>query len=131
MIWNYIFALLLIVPVNLIFYLVLKPTIMFWGYTLIVWLLMPMAAFLIATVFLVPYIKIIDFISNKYWLIFLILSAIVIGAFLLYSGLLSILQSLMETGSIHCGSAPKGLLVKSVCLAAFFSDFSKENLNSA
>ena len=100
MIWNYLFALLLIVPVNLIFYLVLKPTIMFWGYTLVVWLLMPMTAFLIATVFLVPYIKIIDFVSNKYWLIFLILSAIVIGAFLLYSGLLSILQSLMETGSI-------------------------------
>jgi len=100
MIWNYLFALLLIVPVNLIFFLALKPGMMFWGYSLITWLLLPMTSFLIATVFLVPYIKVLDFISNKYWLIFLLLSGIVIGAFLLYSGLLEILQSLMETGSI-------------------------------
>lgn len=100
MIWNYIFALLLIVPVNLIFYLVLKSGFTFWVFTFLAWLLLPMTAFLIATIFLVPYIKFIDFVSNKYWLIFLILSGIVIGAFVLYSGLLEILQSLMETGSI-------------------------------
>ena len=61
---------------------------------------MPLSAFLIATLLLVPYIKVVDFISERYWLIFLVLTVIVIGAFLLYSGLLSIVQSLLETGSI-------------------------------
>ena len=100
LVWTYIFSLFLIASVNLIFYLVLKPAITFWVYTAIAWLLLPMSAFLIATLLLVPYIKIIDFVSDKYWLIFLLLSAIVIGAFVLYSGLLGILQTLLETGSI-------------------------------
>lgn len=100
LIWTYLFALVLILSVNTIFFIVLDLTLGFWAYTLLVWLLMPLAAFLIATALLVPYIKLIDFISEKYWLIFLILSCIVIGAFILYSELLGILQSLMETGSI-------------------------------
>ena len=100
LVWTYIFAFVLIIAVNIIFFIVLKPSFLFWLYTLLAWLLMPMAAFLLATVLLVPYIKLIDFISEKYWLIFLILSGIVIGAFVLYSGLLGILQSLLETGSI-------------------------------
>ena len=45
MIWNYIFALLLIVPVNLIFYLVLKSGFTFWVFTFLAWLLLPMTAF--------------------------------------------------------------------------------------
>jgi hypothetical protein len=100
LVWTYLFAFLLIVAVNIIFFIVLKPTILFWVYTFLAWLLMPMACFLIATLLLIPYIKLIDFISEKYWLIFLLLSCIVIGAFVLYSGLLSILQSLLETGMI-------------------------------
>lgn len=100
MVWNYLFALLLMGGVNLIFYLVLKPGIVFWQHSILAWLFLPMTAFLIATVFLVPYIKFIDFISNKYALMFLLLSVMVIGAFVLYSGLLDILKSLMETGSI-------------------------------
>lgn len=100
LVWTYLFAFVLIVAVNLIFYIVLKPAFTFWLLTFLVWLLLPMAAFLIATLLLVPYIKLIDFISEKYWLIFLLLSGLVIGAFLLYSGLLRILQSLLETGSI-------------------------------
>ncbi len=100
MIWNYIFALVLMGTVNVIFYLVLKPAFEFWIYSVLAWLFLPMTAFLIATVFLVPYIKFIDFVSNKYVLIFLLLSTLLIVAFLLYSMLLSVVQSLLETGSI-------------------------------
>ncbi len=100
MIWNYIFALVLMGVVNVIFYLALKPAFTFWIYSVLAWLFLPMTAFLIATVLLVPYIKFIDFISNKYALIFLLLSALLIVAFILYSGLLSVVQSLLETGSI-------------------------------
>ncbi len=100
MIWNYIFVFVLMGAVNVIFYLALKPAFTFWLYSALAWLFLPMTAFLIATILLVPYIKFIDFVSNKYALIFLLLSALLIGAFILYSALLGVLQSLLETGSI-------------------------------
>ncbi|MBO5457792.1 MAG: hypothetical protein J6A24_02415 [Clostridia bacterium] len=107
MIWNYVLAFVLMGSVNVIFYLALKPTLVatgsvaaYWIYSVLAWLFLPMTAFLIATVLLVPYIKFIDFVSNKYVLIFLLLTAILVLAFMLYSGLLSIVQSLLETGSI-------------------------------
>ena len=100
MIRNYILALLLIVPLNMIFYLSVELDFTFWIMTVFVWLLMPMTSFLIATALLVPYIKLLDFISNKYTLMFLSITAIVIGAFWLYSGFLDVVKSLLETGSI-------------------------------
>lgn len=100
MLWNYVSSFLLILPVNLIFYFVLKPGAEFFTNTLLVLLLLPMASFLIATILLVPYIKLISFLSHRYLITFILLSGILIGAFLAYSELLSILQGLFETGSI-------------------------------
>ena len=97
---NYILALILIVTINTIFYVSVELPPVFWLMTVFVWLLMPMAAFLIATVLLVPYIKLIDFISNRYTLMFISITAIIMGAFLLYSGFLEVVQALLETGSI-------------------------------
>lgn len=97
---NYALALILIVSVNLIFYLSVELSPIFLVMTLPVWLLMPLGAFLAATVLLLPYIKLIDFIGNKYTLIFVSISSIVMGAFLLYSRFLKVVQSLLETGSI-------------------------------
>lgn len=100
MLWNYVSSFLLILPVNLIFYFVLKPGYEFFTNTLLVLLLLPMASFLIATILLVPYIKLISFLSHRYLITFILLSGMLIGAFLAYSELLSILQGLFETGSI-------------------------------
>ena len=100
LVWTYLFALLLIISINMIFFIVLDLSFTFWLRTLLVWLLLPLASFFIATLLLVPYIKVIDFISEKYWLIFLVLTGTVIGAFIIYSEILGIVQSLMETGSI-------------------------------
>ena len=97
---NYILALLLIGTINTIFYVSVDLPATFWIMSVLVWLLMPMAAFLIATVLLVPYIKVIDFISNKYTLMFISITAIIMGAFLIYSGFLEVVQMLLETGSI-------------------------------
>ena len=98
---NYILAFLLMAAVSLIFYnSVSELTPLFWFMTVIVWLLMPMAAFLIATLLLVPYIKLVEFLSHKYILTLVTVSAAIMGAFLLYSGFLSTVQSLLETGSI-------------------------------
>lgn len=100
LLWNYVTALFLVIPVNLIFYYILSPGVDFLLNTLIVYLLLPMASFLISTVLLVPYIRLIDFLSSRYFLTFILLSGVLIGAFLLYSKLLSVLQGLFETGSI-------------------------------
>lgn len=97
---NYILALILIVTINTIFFVSVDLPATFWLMTFFIWLFMPMAAFLIATVLLVPYIKMIDFISNKYTLMFVSITAIIMGAFLIYSGFLEVVQGLLETGSI-------------------------------
>lgn len=98
--WNYMLGFMLVVPVNLIIYLSLKPGPEFWLSTVLVWLLLPVVSFFIAALIIIPYIKLIDFISHRYFLIFLSLSTILVLAFSLYSGLLSVVQNLLQTGSI-------------------------------
>lgn len=97
---NYALAMVLIVTVNLIFYLSAPISPIFWLMTFFVWLLMPAAAFLISTLLLVPYIKVIEFISNKYVLMLVSVSTAIMGAFLLYSAFLDVMKSLLETGTI-------------------------------
>ena len=97
---NYITAFILIVPINGIFWLSLKPDPIFVLYTLLIWLLLPMVSFLIASLLLVPYIKIVEFVSNKYLIMFVLFSGALVGAFLLYAEVLEIVQNLLETGSI-------------------------------
>lgn len=97
---NYALALLLIAAVNVIFYISapLEPT--FWLMSIFVWLFMPIAAFLFATLLLIPYIKLMEFISSRYLILFVTVTSLVMGAFLVYSRLLGAVQSLLETGSI-------------------------------
>ena len=112
LLWNYVTAFLLVIPINAMFFIVLKPGIEFWIYTAIAYLLMPLASFLIATLLIVPYVYVIDFLSRRYLLAFITVSALVIGAFLIYSEFLSALQQLFETKSIKFlfGSAFVGFL---------------------
>ena len=100
MIWNYAINFVLIVSVNVIFALAVKLSYTFWLSTIAICLLMPLLSFLLATLFVVPYIKFMDFISDKYTVIFILVSLLLIIAFTLYSLLLSLVQSLLETGSI-------------------------------
>ncbi len=97
---NYLTALILIVPINMIFFFALKPGMMFWLYTIIIWLLLPMVSFLIASVLLVPYIKIVEFVSTRYFVMFLVFTGALVGSFLIYAEILEVIQELLETGSI-------------------------------
>lgn len=97
---NYITAFFLIVPINGIFWYSLRPEPTFWLYTAIIWLLLPMVSFLIASVLLVPYIKIVEFVSQRYLIMFVLFTGAIVGAFLLYAEVLEIVQNLLETGSI-------------------------------
>ena len=100
LLWTFSCAALIILPVNIIFYIVLSPPPIYWIYTLFILILLPLVSFAVATLLLIPYIAVMNFIKDKYALIFVILTAILIGAFTVYSKLLGTVQSLLETGSV-------------------------------
>ena len=101
LIMNYITAFFLILPVNIIFFISLEGlSFVYWLKTLVVLIFLPMVPFLISSILLIPYIKTIDFLKNKYLIVFLIFTVALIGAFLLYSELLEVVQKLLETGNI-------------------------------
>ena len=100
LLWTYVTAFMLIIPVNAIFYFVLGAGRDFLINTAIVYLLLPMVSFLLATLLILPYMVIIKFLSTRYFLSFVSLSVLVVGAFFLYSGILDVLRGLFETGSI-------------------------------
>ena len=100
LLWTYVAAFMLIVPVTVIFYFVLGAGTDFLLRMLLVYLLLPMASFLIATILILPYMVVINFLSTRYFLSFVALSGLVISAFFLYSNILDVLRGLFETGSI-------------------------------
>ncbi len=100
LLWTYSSALLLILPINAIFYFLLGQKVELLIGTLLVYLLLPMVSFLFATLLILPYMAIIKFLSTKYFLSFAALAAIVIYAFDVYSSILDTLRQLLETGSI-------------------------------
>ena len=100
MIVNYLTALLLVLPVNIIIFVALKPGITFWLSTLFVWLVMPLIVTMFASVFVVPYTKLIEFLKNKYALIFIILTILLVAVFFVYTIILGIFQKYLETGFI-------------------------------
>lgn len=100
LLWTYVTAFLLIVPVNLIFYFVLKVEVDFLIRAALVYLLLPMVSFLMATILILPYMVVIKFLSTRYFLSFVALSGLVVGAFFVYSKILDVLRALFETGSI-------------------------------
>ncbi len=97
---TYIISLFFIIPINSIIFVVLRPNGLFWLTTLLVWLVLPIVVTMFASLIIIPYIKIVEFIKNRYVLTFVLLTIALIGAFLLYSVLLSFIQSYLETGFI-------------------------------
>ena len=100
LIWFAALSFLFVIPVNVIFFINLGAEPMFWLRTLLVSTLLPIFPFVISCILIVPYIKIVDFIKNRYVVLFVVLSALLIGAFLIYSEILIFIQELLETGTI-------------------------------
>lgn len=100
LIWNFIAGVVLILPVNIIFYIALRPSFAFWIKTIFTLITMPIVVFGLSTILVVPVIKLVDFLKGKYWLIFVLISGLLIGAFVLYSNFLEVVQLWLETGSI-------------------------------
>ena len=91
----------LILPVNFIIATAVETTLSYWLNTVCVCILMPLVPFLVACILIVPYIKIVDFVSRRYILLFVLFSGMLIGAFWLYSQVLDVVQKLLATGSIQ------------------------------
>lgn len=100
LLWTYVTAFFFILPINAIFYRVLNLGVDFIINSLKVWLFLPLASFLIATVLIVPYMRLVKFFSTRYFLTFLLLSGTLVAAFYLYSEMLAVLQGFFEKGSI-------------------------------
>ena len=97
---NYIVGFLFVVPINIIIFLVTQQSIVFWLMTFVVWLVLPVIVCLIASILVVPYIKLIDIIKTKYAIMFLLLTILLSGLFILYVLFLTALQGYLETGFI-------------------------------
>ena len=97
---SYALAFVLIGTVSTVFYVSAPLGWTFLLRSVAVWLMMPLTAFLISTLLLVPYIKAVEFISDRYALMLLLVSVLVMGAFYVYSRFLGAVQTLIETGSI-------------------------------
>ena len=97
---NYIVSFLFVVAINTIVFLVTTQTAIFWFYTFLVWLVLPIIVFLFASIFIVPYIKLIELIKNRYSLMFLLLTLLLCGLFVLYVMFLGVVQGYIQTGYI-------------------------------
>ncbi len=97
---HYVRSLLLLVPVNIVVYLMLQPGPIYWLYSLIVWLFLPIIPLFIAAILILPCMKTVNFIVHKYPVMFVLVTLILVGAFLLYSELLAVVQTLLQTGTI-------------------------------
>ncbi|MBQ3047768.1 MAG: hypothetical protein IJD48_01990 [Clostridia bacterium] len=97
---NYITGFLFIVPVNIIICAVTTNSIVFWLSSILVLLTLPLIVLLLASIFIVPYIKIIDAIKRRYVLMFLLLTVLLSALFVFYMMFLSALQGYLETGYI-------------------------------
>ena len=97
---NYVLAFVLIGATNTIFYIALQPTWTYWLATAGIWLVFPFVPLLISSLLIIPYIQIINFLKDKYAVIFILFTSILAGAFFLYSEVLGVVQRLLETGNI-------------------------------
>lgn len=100
LIWTFLTSLFLVLPINIIFMIVLDASFWFFAKTMFVAVFMPLIVFGISMLLFVPYLIIANFLKNKYWLNFILLTVLLVGAFVLYSIVLKVIQVALQTGSI-------------------------------
>jgi len=91
---------LLVFPISIVINNAVKMGGMFWFNTTINFLLLPTISLLIASLILLPYIKILDFLKNKFWLTFIVLSVLLVSLFAFYAVFLNVVQQYLQTGMI-------------------------------
>ena len=92
---------LLIVPVNLILFMIIKAKITFIFLTILISILMAGVIFLFASILIFPFRFLINALKHRYLLTGIIFTALISGAFYVYSMFLNIFRRLLETGNIR------------------------------
>lgn len=98
---TYIVALMLMIPNCIVISGMIDTNVMFWIYSGIAFLALPVVPIFISSALIIPYMKIVDFLMRKYFLLFAVITSALVGAFIVYSKLLTVVQSLLETGSVR------------------------------
>lgn len=98
---TYVVALVLMVPNCFVISRMIETRPMFWLYSAIIFLVLPIIPIFISAALVMPYMKLVDFLMHKYLLLFTVVTAALVGAFILYSRLLLVVQNLLETGSVR------------------------------
>ncbi len=96
-----IIGLVFILTINCILHNVFPLGAQFWLSTVAVCIFMPIICLFLVSLLIVPYILVIEFLTNRYLVLFIMFTVMLAVAFVLYSKLLSIAQTLLVTGSIR------------------------------
>lgn len=100
-IYTYIVGLVFILTINCILASILQLNAQFWLSTVAICIFMPIMCLLLVSLLIVPYIKIIELLVNKYSVLFVLFTVVLVVAFIGYSQILSVVQTLLTTGSIR------------------------------
>lgn len=97
----YVTSFVFILTINCILASLIEVGAYFWFTTLVICLVMPIICILFVALLIVPYIKVIELLRSRYFLLFAFFTIVTIGAFIAYSLLLEVFQTLLTTGSIR------------------------------
>ena len=97
---TYFVALMLAIPNCIVISGMIETTSTFWITSAIIYLALPIIPIAVSSVLIIPYMKLVDFLMHKYLLLFTVVTAGLALAFIVYSRLLLVVQSLLETGSV-------------------------------
>lgn len=97
----YITCAIFILTISVVASTILPFGASFWLSTIGCCVFMPFSCLFFVTLLIVPYIKLIEILSNRYALLFVLFTAILVIAFIAYSQLLNVIQVLLTTGSIR------------------------------
>ena len=98
---SFIIGLAFILTINIVLATIMPLGARFWLATVCVCIFVPIICLLLNALFIVPYIKIIEFLQNRYLVLFILFTLLLAVAFFAYSNILNVLQTLLTTGSIR------------------------------
>ncbi len=96
----YIVSALLVLPINAIVFVALQTSWTYWLSTIVIMLVLPLIVMLFASILIIPYIKIIDYVKTRYIAIFAIFVVALILFVLAYTAFLGVVQGYLESGYI-------------------------------
>lgn len=93
-------SLLFILPINLVFGILTSQSGYYLFSTVLICLLVPIISLIIAAFLAIPYHYFLRFIKSRFLLLTSLFTILIIGAFLIYTWVLKVIQGLLETGVI-------------------------------